>query len=390
MIPYGRQSVDQADIDAVLAVLQSDWLTQGPTIDAFEQAVAARCEAAYGVAVCNATAALHIACLAAGLGPGDWLWTSPNTFLASANCGRYCGADVDFVDIDPQTWNLDVEALAGKLQVAQAMGRLPKVVVAVAFSGQSCDMRQLAELAERYAFTVIEDASHAVGARYAGRPVGCGEFAAMTVFSFHPVKIITSAEGGMVLTNRPELAERLRRLRSHGMTRDPQQMSEASHGPWYYQQVELGFNYRMTDLQAALGLSQLKKLDGFVQRRQYLAARYQQLLQDLPLTLPKAQADAQSAWHLYVVRLQLDGLQRSHRQVFEGLREAGIGVNLHYIPVHLQPYYQALGFAQGDFPEAEHYYAEAISLPIYPGLSDSEQDYVVQQVRRWIQEPSIS
>ncbi|BCT32107.1 UDP-4-amino-4,6-dideoxy-N-acetyl-beta-L-altrosamine transaminase [Pseudomonas protegens] len=390
MIPYGRQSVDQADIDAVLAVLQSDWLTQGPTIDAFEQAVAVRCEAAYGVAVCNATAALHIACLAAGLGPGDWLWTSPNTFLASANCGRYCGADVDFVDIDPQTWNLDVEALAGKLQVAQAMGRLPKVVVAVAFSGQSCDMRQLAELAERYAFTVIEDASHAVGARYAGRPVGCGEFAAMTVFSFHPVKIITSAEGGMVLTNRPELADRLRRLRSHGMTRDPQQMSEASHGPWYYQQVELGFNYRMTDLQAALGLSQLKKLDGFVARRQYLAARYQQLLQDLPLTLPKAQADAQSAWHLYVVRLQLDGLQRSHRQVFEGLREAGIGVNLHYIPVHLQPYYQALGFAQGDFPEAEHYYAEAISLPIYPGLSDSEQDYVVQQVRRWIQEPSIS
>ncbi|UZE36469.1 UDP-4-amino-4,6-dideoxy-N-acetyl-beta-L-altrosamine transaminase [Pseudomonas sp. B21-059] len=390
MIPYGRQSVDQADIDAVLAVLQSDWLTQGPTIDAFEQAVAARCEAAFGVAVCNATAALHIACLAAGLGPGDWLWTSPNTFLASANCGRYCGADVDFVDIDPQTWNLDVEALAGKLQVAQAMGRLPKVVVAVAFSGQSCDMRQLAELAERYAFTVIEDASHAVGARYAGRPVGCGEFAAMTVFSFHPVKIITSAEGGMVLTNRPELVDRLRRLRSHGMTRDPQQMSEASHGPWYYQQVELGFNYRMTDLQAALGLSQLKKLDGFVQRRQYLAARYQQLLQDLPLTLPKAQADAQSAWHLYVVRLQLDGLQRSHRQVFEGLREAGIGVNLHYIPVHLQPYYQALGFAQGDFPEAEHYYAEAISLPIYPGLSDSEQDYVVQQVRRWIQEPSIS
>lgn len=390
MIPYGRQSVDQADIDAVLAVLQSDWLTQGPTIDAFEQAVAARCEAAFGVAVCNATAALHIACLAAGLGPGDWLWTSPNTFLASANCGRYCGADVDFVDIDPQTWNLDVEALAGKLQVAQAMGRLPKVVVAVAFSGQSCDMRQLAELAERYAFTVIEDASHAVGARYAGRPVGCGEFAAMTVFSFHPVKIITSAEGGMVLTNRPELADRLRRLRSHGMTRDPQQMSEASHGPWYYQQVELGFNYRMTDLQAALGLSQLKKLDGFVQRRQYLAARYQQLLQDLPLTLPKAQADAQSAWHLYVVRLQLDGLQRSHRQVFEGLRESGIGVNLHYIPVHLQPYYQALGFAQGDFPEAEHYYAEAISLPIYPGLSDSEQDYVVQQVRRWIQEPSIS
>ncbi|MCE4055249.1 UDP-4-amino-4,6-dideoxy-N-acetyl-beta-L-altrosamine transaminase [Pseudomonas sp. Au-Pse12] len=390
MIPYGRQSIDQADIDAVVDVLQSDWLTQGPAIEAFEQAMAACCEAAHGVAVCNATAALHIACLAAGLGPGDWLWTSPNTFLASANCGRYCGADVDFVDIDPQTWNLDVEALADKLQAAQACGRLPKVVVAVAFSGQSCDMRRLAELAERYAFTVIEDASHAVGACYAGRPVGCGEFAAMTVFSFHPVKIITSAEGGMVLTNRPELAARLRRLRSHGMTRDPAQMSEASHGPWYYQQVELGFNYRMTDLQAALGLSQLNRLDDFVRRRQYLAARYQRLLQGLPLTLPQAQADAQSAWHLYVVRLQLEGLKHSHRQVFEGLRESGVGVNLHYIPVHLQPYYQALGFAQGDFPQAERYYAEALSLPIYPGLSDSEQDFIVQQVRRWVQESSGS
>ena len=285
---------------------------------------------------------------------------------------------------------MDVAHLAAKLAHAEKLNRLPKILVPVAFSGQSCDMAAIRSLADAYGVLIIEDASHAIGATYQGRPVGCGDYADMTVFSFHPVKIITSAEGGMVLTNRPELADRLRRLRSHGMTRDSQQMSEASHGPWYYQQVELGFNYRMTDLQAALGLSQLKKLDGFVQRRQYLAARYQQLLQDLPLTLPKAQADAQSAWHLYVVRLQLDGLQRSHRQVFEGLREAGIGVNLHYIPVHLQPYYQALGFAQGDFPEAEHYYAEAISLPIYPGLSDSEQDYVVQQVRRWIQEPSIS
>ncbi|MVV51318.1 UDP-4-amino-4,6-dideoxy-N-acetyl-beta-L-altrosamine transaminase [Pseudomonas sp. PB120] len=386
MIPYGRQSLDQADIDAVVAVLQSDWLTQGPTIERFEQAMAERCQARHAVAVCNATAALHIACLAAGLGPGDRLWTTPNTFLASANCGRYCGAEVDFVDIDPLTWNLDAHGLAAKLEQAERDGTLPKVLVAVAFSGQSCDLRMIAGLAERYGFTVIEDASHAVGASYAGRPVGCGEFAAMTVFSFHPVKIITTAEGGMVLTNRPELAERLQRLRSHGMTRDPRQMTEASHGPWYYQQVELGFNYRITDLQAALGLSQLSKLDGFIERRRELAARYARLLADLPLTLPCAQPEAESAWHLYVVRLQTDRISLSHRQVFEGLRAAGVGVNLHYIPVHLQPYYRDLGFAGGDFPQAERYYAEAISLPLFPLLSDEQQDYVVEHLRRLVLE----
>jgi UDP-4-amino-4,6-dideoxy-N-acetyl-beta-L-altrosamine transaminase len=382
MIPYGRQCVDQADIDAVVSVLQSDWLTQGPTIERFEQAVAERCQADFAVAVCNATAALHIACLAAGLGPGDRLWTTPNTFLASANCGRYCGAEVDFVDIDPLTWNLDAYALKAKLEAAQDNGTLPKVLVAVAFAGQSCDMRMLAELAERYGFTIIEDASHAVGASYAGRPVGCGDFAAMTVFSFHPVKIITSAEGGMVLTNRRDLAERLQRLRSHGMTRDPGQMTEPSHGPWYYQQVELGFNYRITDLQAALGLSQLNKLDDFIERRRERVARYDRLLAYLPLTLPSPQPEAESAWHLYVVRLQLDRINLSHRQVFEGLRAAGIGVNLHYIPVHLQPYYRDLGFAEGDFPQAERYYAEAISLPLFPLLSDEQQDFVVEQLRR--------
>ncbi|BAV73648.1 UDP-4-keto-6-deoxy-N-acetylglucosamine 4-aminotransferase [Pseudomonas chlororaphis subsp. aurantiaca] len=388
MIPYGRQSLDQADIDAVVAVLQSDWLTQGPTIERFEQAMAARCEAGHGVAVCNATAALHIACLAAGLGPGDRLWTTPNTFLASANCGRYCGAEVDFVDIDPRTWNMDARALAHKLEAAKRTGRLPKVVVAVAFSGQSCDMRAMAQLAQRYGFVLIEDASHAVGASYAGRPVGCGEFAAMTVFSFHPVKIITSAEGGMVLTNSPQLADHLRRLRSHGMTREPAQMTEPSHGPWYYQQTELGFNYRITDLQAALGLSQLDKLDAFIARRRQLAARYDRLLADLPLTLPQAQEQAQSAWHLYVVRLQPERIRRSHREVFEALREAGVGVNLHYIPVHLQPYYRDLGFAAGDFPEAERYYAEAISLPLFPALEDEQQTYVVEQLRQLIQEPA--
>jgi len=382
MIPYGRQSLDQADIDAVVAVLQSDWLTQGPTIERFEQAMAERCQADFAVAVCNATAALHIACLAAGLAAGDRLWTTPNTFLASANCGRYCGAEVDFVDIDPLTWNLDTFALESKLEAAERDGTLPKVLVAVAFSGQSCDMRKIAELAERYGFTVIEDASHAVGASYAGRPVGCCEFAAMTVFSFHPVKIITSAEGGMILTNRVDLAERLQRLRSHGMTRDPQQMTEPSHGPWYYQQVELGFNYRITDLQAALGLSQLNKLDDFIERRRELAARYDRLLAYLPLTLPSAQPEAGPAWHLYVVRLQTDRINLSHRQVFEGLRAAGVGVNLHYIPLHLQPYYRDLGFAEGDFPQAERYYAEAISLPMFPLLSDEQQDYVIEQLRR--------
>ncbi|SEO23344.1 UDP-4-amino-4,6-dideoxy-N-acetyl-beta-L-altrosamine transaminase [Pseudomonas sp. NFACC39-1] len=386
MIPYGRQSLDQADIDAVVAVLHSDWLTQGPALERFEQAMALRCQAAHAVAVCNATSALHIACVAAGLGPGDRLWTTPNTFLASANCGRYCGAQVDFVDIDPLTWNLDAAALATKLEEAERDGRLPKVLVAVAFSGQSCDMRRIGQLSERYGFTVIEDASHAVGASYAGRPVGCGEFADMTVFSFHPVKIITSAEGGMVLTNRPELAQRLQRLRSHGMTREAGQMTEPSHGPWYYQQVELGFNYRMTDLQAALGLSQLNKLDGFIARRRELAARYHRLLGGLPLTLPGLQPDAESAWHLYVVRLQLDGITLSHLQVFEGLRAAGIGVNLHYIPVHLQPYYRDLGFAAGDFPQAERYYSEAISLPMFPSLSDEQQDYVVEQLRRLLEE----
>lgn len=386
MIPYGRQSLDQADIDAVVAVLRSDWLTQGPTLERFEQAMALRCQADHAVAVCNATSALHIACMAAGLGAGDRLWTTPNTFLASANCGRYCGAQVDFVDIDPLTWNLDADALTTKLEEAERDGTLPKVLVAVAFSGQSCDMRRIGQLSERYGFTVIEDASHAVGAFYAGRPVGCGEFADMTVFSFHPVKIITSAEGGMVLTNRPDLAQRLQRLRSHGMTREAGQMTEPSHGPWYYQQVELGFNYRMTDLQAALGLSQLNKLNGFIARRRELAARYRRLLGGLPLTLPGLQPEAESAWHLYVVRLQLDGITLSHLQVFEGLRAAGIGVNLHYIPVHLQPYYRDLGFATGDFPQAERYYSEAISLPMFPSLSDEQQDYVVEQLRRLLEE----
>ncbi|MGC5700252.1 UDP-4-amino-4,6-dideoxy-N-acetyl-beta-L-altrosamine transaminase [Pseudomonas sp. NFXW11] len=381
-IPYGCQSIDQADIDAVVQVLKSPWLTQGPTIERFEQALAEYCQAAHAIAVCNATAALHIACVAAGLGSGDILWTSPNTFVASANCARYCGAEVDFVDIDPHTWNMDVNLLALKLEAAELAGKLPKVLVAVAFAGQSADLQAIAGLAERYGFVLIEDAAHAVGASYKGRPVGCGAYASMTIFSFHPVKIITSAEGGMVLTNSPELAGRLRRLRSHGITSDPALMQVPDKGLWYYQQLELGFNYRMTDLHAALGLSQMTRLDQFVARRRALAARYQELLAGLPLTLPVAQSGADSAWHLYVVRLDLTRIRSTQAQVFDALRAAGLGVNLHYIPVHLQPYYQEQGFAEGDFPEAERYFLEAISLPLYPELTDELQDEVVAHLRR--------
>ncbi|WP_323147793.1 UDP-4-amino-4,6-dideoxy-N-acetyl-beta-L-altrosamine transaminase [Pseudomonas oryzihabitans] len=373
-IPYGRQSISEEDIAAVTAVLRSDWLTQGPMIERFEQAVAQRCEAMHGVAVCNATAALHIACLALDLGPGDLLWTSPNTFVASANCARYCGADVDFVDIDPYTLNLSVPALATKLDIAERAGRLPKILVPVAFAGQSCDMAAIQVLARRYGFKVIEDASHAIGARYAGQPVGSGAQADITVFSFHPVKIVTTGEGGLLTTKDAALAERLRRLRSHGITRDPGLLQDQAQGGWYYEQLELGFNYRMTDIQAALGLSQLERLVPFITRRRALVQRYRELLAELPVGLIGDQAGAESAWHLFPIRV--DGGQRAH--VFAGMRAAGIGVNLHYIPVHLQPYYRALGFAPGDFPEAERYYAQALSLPLYADLSEAQQDRVVQ------------
>ncbi|EEA03766.1 DegT/DnrJ/EryC1/StrS aminotransferase [Burkholderia sp. H160] len=380
-IPYGRQSIDESDIAAVVRVLGSDWLTQGPAVPAFENALAARAQAGHAVAVCNATSALHIACLAAGLGPGDMLWTTPNTFVASANCARYCGADVDFVDIDPATFCLDALALECKLDEASHAGTLPKVVIPVAFAGRSADMRVIRRLADRFGFIVIEDASHAVGATYAGRPVGCGDYAHMTVFSFHPVKIVTTGEGGAVLTNDSRYYERLLSLRSHGITRDPSRMESDSEGPWFYEMQELGFNYRMTDLQAALGLSQLGRLDAFLARRRALAARYARLLDGLPLSLPRYDALDDSAWHLYVVRLKTGATRITHRETFEALRQAGIGVNLHYIPVHLQPYYRRLGFAPGQFPQAEQYYREAISLPMYAGLSDEEQDVVARTLK---------
>lgn len=380
-IPYGRQDISQQDIAAVVAVLQSDWLTQGPVIPQFERAVAEYCGTTYAVAVTSATAGLHLACLAAGLGPGDRVWTSPNTFVASANCAIYCGATVDFVDIDPKTYNLSPQELETKLIWAEQQGCLPKAVIPVHFAGQSCEMEQIFALAQRYGFQVIEDAAHGIGGRYQGQPIGSCQFSEMAVFSFHPVKIITTGEGGMVLTNRADLYEKLVRLRTHGITRNPALMVGESHGPWYYQQLELGFNYRMSDLQAALGASQMQRLDLFVQRRQELAQQYDDLLKDLPLTLPWQHPDTCSSYHLYVIRLQLEQIRGNHRQVFEALRQSGIGVNLHYIPVHLQPYYQQLGFQLGDFPCAEQYYREAISLPLYYGLTEENQERVVDVVK---------
>jgi UDP-4-amino-4,6-dideoxy-N-acetyl-beta-L-altrosamine transaminase len=379
-IPYARQFINQADIQAVVEILQSDWLTQGPAIENFEKTIADYCGVKYAIAVNSATSALHIACLAAGLGSGDRLWTSPNTFVASANCALYCGANVDFVDIDSQTYNMSVSELEKKLIKARQCNTLPKVVVPVHFAGQSCDMEALASLAKTYNFVSIEDASHAIGGQYKNTKIGACIYSDMTVLSFHPVKIITTGEGGMVLTNRRDLYEKLILLRSHGITRNPDLMTETSHGPWYYQQIDLGFNYRMTEIQAALGISQMTQLNKFITRRQQIADRYYNMLKDLPLTLPWQQPDSYSAFHLYVIRLKLDAIGKSHRQVFEGLRKNGINVNLHYIPVHTQPYYRKMGFKNGDFPIAEQYYREAISLPMYYSLSDSEQDFVVDKL----------
>ncbi|MDK9762844.1 UDP-4-amino-4,6-dideoxy-N-acetyl-beta-L-altrosamine transaminase [Vibrio sp. D420a] len=377
MIPYGKQDINQQDVDSVLEVLKSDFLTQGPQVPAFEQALIEHTGANYALAVNSATSALHIACLALGLGKGDWLWTSPITFVASANCGLYCGAQVDFVDIDPETYNMCPQRLEKKLIQAKVEGKLPKVVVPVHLCGQPCDMAAISKLAKEYGFKVIEDASHAIGGRYQDQPIGNCEYSDITVFSFHPVKIVTTAEGGAALTNSKELADKMALLRSHGITRDPELMSGDSHGGWYYQQIDLGFNYRMTELQAALGVSQMKRLDEFVSARHQLSKRYNEKLVNLPLVLPYQLPETYSGLHLFVIRLCLDKLELTHKQIFDALRERGIGVNLHYIPVHTQPYYQEMGFAEGDFPESERYYQEAISLPMFHGMTEVQQDTVV-------------
>ncbi|MDH5524796.1 MAG: UDP-4-amino-4,6-dideoxy-N-acetyl-beta-L-altrosamine transaminase [Desulfobulbaceae bacterium] len=381
MIPYGRQDINQDDIDAVVEVLRSDFLTQGSVVPAFETSVASYCGVQHAVAVNSATSALHIACLALGVGKGDIVWTTPITFVASANCALYCGAQVDFVDIDPRTFNMSLVRLAEKLADAEKNGKLPKVVIPVHLCGQSCDIAGIHSLGQRYGFKIIEDASHAIGGRYKDEPIGNCCYSDITVFSFHPVKIITTGEGGMALTNDTQLAKKMSLLRSHGITRDAAEMTHVPDGPWYYQQLDLGFNYRMTDMQGALGLSQMQRLDEFVAKRHVIAKRYDQMLSSVSVVPPWQHQNCYSGWHLYVIRLQLEKIRKNHRQVFEFLREQGVGVNLHYIPLYSQPYYERMGFNTANFPEAASYYAEAISLPMYPGLTEVQQDYVVETLR---------
>ncbi|WP_137153225.1 UDP-4-amino-4,6-dideoxy-N-acetyl-beta-L-altrosamine transaminase [Devosia sp. FKR38] len=377
-IPYSTQSIDEDDIAAVTAVLRADYLTQGPAIPAFEEAFAQRHSVSYAVAINNATSALHLACIAMGVGPGSIVWTSPNSFVASANCALYCGARIDFVDIDPSTRNMSVSALRDKLADAKNAGELPSVVIPVDFAGLPCDLQDMRALADEYGFRILEDASHATGSSYLGAPTGSA-WADATVFSFHAVKIVTTAEGGMITTNDAALADELRLLRSHGITRDTARMHGPSEGPWYYEQTALGFNYRLTDIQAALGLSQLARLETMQARRTALADRYDTILADLPLTLPHRSNDRVSAWHLYAV--EVDPAGPSRRTVFDAMRAAEIGVNVHYIPIHTQPYYRGLGFKYGDFPAAEHYYAHAISLPLFPAMTEQQQDFVAATLR---------
>lgn len=381
IIPYGRQNINQEDIDAVTAVLRSDFLTQGPMVPRFENEVARYCGARRGVAVNSATSALHLACLALGVGPGDSVWTTPITFVASANCARFCGAEVDFVDIDPRTYNMSAAALGDKLAIAEKAGRLPKVVIPVHMCGQSCEMEKIHALSVHYGFWIIEDASHAIGGRYKGQPIGNCRFSDITVFSFHPVKIVTTGEGGMALTNDPALAGTMERLRSHGITRDPGEMSGAPEGPWYYQQVDLGFNYRMTDIQAALGISQMARLDEFIAQRHAIARIYDDLLGADTAAIPWQHPDCHSAFHLYVVQLDLNALKTTQKEIFERLRSHGIMINLHYIPVYRHPYFRARGHEQTMLPEAERYYARALTLPLYPGLSESQQREIVEKMR---------
>ncbi|MDX8549498.1 UDP-4-amino-4,6-dideoxy-N-acetyl-beta-L-altrosamine transaminase [Methanospirillum sp. J.3.6.1-F.2.7.3] len=380
MIPYGRQDIIQEDIDSVISILKSDFITQGPVVPKFEKAVVSKVHAKHAIAVNSGTSALHIACLALGLGPGDWLWTVPNTFVASANCGRYCGANIDFVDVDPETWNMSATKLSAKLEEAREKKCLPKVVVPVHFAGQPTEQEKIWDLSKKYGFRILEDASHSIGASRNGEPVGSCRWSDITVFSFHPVKIITTAEGGMALTNDNELAQLMTLYRSHGITRDPDHLLSPSPGPWYYEQQMLGFNYRMTDIQAGLGLSQLQRLDSYVARRNYLAKKYSESLQGLPIQLPSIDAKNISAFHLFVIRLKLDELLPTRTEIFLQLQSKGIGVNVHYMPVYMQPYYQKLGFSKGQFPEADKYAEDVITLPLFPLMTDNEQEIVIKSL----------
>ena len=381
MIPYGRQDISHQDIDAVVDVLKSDFLTQGPKVPLFEKTVSKKVGVEHAVAVNSATSALHVACLALGLGKGDWLWTSPNTFVASANCGLYCGAKVDFVDIDPITYNLCPKALEEKLIQAKQQDRLPKIVVPVHLCGQPCDMKSIHRLSKKYGFKIIEDASHAIGGKYLSSPIGSCRYSDITVFSFHPVKIITTAEGGLATTNQSDLAKKMDLFRTHGITRDTSLMTHTLEGPWYYEQIELGYNYRMTDLQAALGISQMTRLDEYIEKRNALAERYKRELDGLNLKCQFVPKNIRSAYHLFVIRLQQNSTTDTRHKVFLDLRKNGINVNVHYIPIHLQPYYKSMGFKYGDFPQSESYYEQAITLPLYPGLDHAQQDHIVNSLK---------
>ena len=382
IIPYGRQDISEADIQAVVDVLRSDQLTQGPAVPVFEKSVADYCGAQHAIAVNSATSALHVACLALGVGPGDFVWTTPITFVASANCALYCGAKIDFVDIDPRTYNMSVERLTEKLEQAKKAGNLPKVVIPVHMCGQPCDMAGIHMLSQKYGFKIIEDASHAIGGKYCGEPIGNGRYSEITVFSFHPVKIVTTGEGGMLLTNNSQLAKQIRQLRTHGITGEATDMSPREPEEiWNYQQIDLGFNYRMTDIQAALGISQIQRLSEFVTQRHALAQRYDELLIDLPVARPWQDADSYSSFHLYVIRLKLAEISKTQRNVYEALREEGVLVNVHYIPVYRHPYYEKMGFRKGYCPEAEKYYSEVLSLPMFPTLTKAQQDMVVQKIQ---------
>ena len=378
MIPYGRQDINRADINSVIDVLQSDFLTQGPKVPLFEKLLSAYCNANHGVAVNSATSALHIACLALDLKKGDYLWTSPNSFVASANCGLYCGAKVDFIDIDPKTYNLSVIELEKKLIKAKQEDKLPKILMPVHFSGQSCNMKKIYSLGQKYGFKIIEDASHAIGGKYLEKPIGGCQYSDITVFSFHPVKIITTAEGGLATTNSRELAEKMQLFRSHGITRDSNLMTRESEGDWYYQQINLGFNYRMTELQAALGVSQMQRLDEFIAKRHIIQERYDSLLSNLPVVRPYQDKDSYSALHLYPIQIDLESVGKSRKHIFNELRESGIGVNVHYAPIHMQPYYSQFGFKVGDFPNAESYYKNTITLPLFSGMTQNQQNEVIK------------
>ena len=378
MIPYGRQEIIQDDIDAVTEVLKSDFLTQGEVVPEFENRIAQYCSANFAVAVNSATSALHLACLSLGLGKGDWLWTSPNSFVASANCGLYCGAKIDFVDIDPMTYNMSVESLEKKLVKAKINKTLPKIIIPVHFAGQSCEMKLINNLSKEYGFKVIEDASHAIGGQYLNEAVGSCKYSDITVFSFHPVKIITTAEGGLITTNSKPISEKIALLRSHGITRDNNLLLRKDEGSWYYEQIDLGLNYRMNELQAALGISQLKRLDEFIEKRHNIKTRYDDLLNGLPLQIPYQSDNVYSSLHLYPILLNLSRISKSHLKVFNELRDSGVGVNLHYIPIHLQPYYQNFGFKEGDFPNAEDYYSREITLPLFSSMSLIQHDKVIE------------